>query len=559
MGLAIAWLLPNHSRPWTSFHSDACAAFVLLCVALAVIWHSRPGAKLGLLTGIGLLLAGVPMVQWLAGLMPSFGAAVLCSAYVLGFALAAQVGQTWARTDPNALFRFLAVALAIASVVSTLMAIFQWSGASTQQDGFAIWVVGSRAYRPGANLGQPNQLATLLLWGMIGCFMLMHMRIIGVGLGWFLLLLMAVGLGLTESRGGFIGAAIVMGITWAMRRRLNGSASGWMWVPMALTFVTVFFGNRSIASQWAHDAGPTVFGRSGNEARIDQWRMVWDAVLERPWLGYGWNSMVSAHMAVAERHSRVDVLLAQAHNQFLDLMVWMGIPLGALVSLLLLAWLLFVCTRRLEPLFRLLLLMLVVIALHAMVEYPLHYGYFLWPTGLAVGAISAHMPMFLAGWNLPHVRTGALAACLAGFATLGLVTLDYLRAEESLSELTFRYHGFVNAKPVAPKLMVLDQLSEFYFVFDYEVQPEPTSAQVERLARATRITHSVLFLSKYILTLELLGRCEEAQLWQRKLAHSTTIDWRDILSRQRRDLKRRHPQWLGGQGLTTNDSYCKPR
>ena len=43
--LALGWLLPNHYRPWVSFHSDAWIAAVLLLGAAAVILGPRVGAS----------------------------------------------------------------------------------------------------------------------------------------------------------------------------------------------------------------------------------------------------------------------------------------------------------------------------------------------------------------------------------------------------------------------------------------------------------------------------------------------------------------------------------
>ena len=73
VALGATWLLPNHTPPWATFHSEAWAALLMLLALLSVFlrtqgpvrWHAMPLAVLVLLP--------VPMLQHWFGQVPFIG------------------------------------------------------------------------------------------------------------------------------------------------------------------------------------------------------------------------------------------------------------------------------------------------------------------------------------------------------------------------------------------------------------------------------------------------------------------------------------------------------
>lgn len=65
-----------------------------------------------------------------------------------------------------------------------------------------------------------------------------------------------------------------------------------------------------------------------------------------------------------------------AHNVVLDLLIWNGIPIGALILLYLTGWLYWLNKGAKESVSIIAMLMVSAILIHALLEFPIHYAYF---------------------------------------------------------------------------------------------------------------------------------------------------------------------------------------
>ena len=127
-GLATSWLLPNHYPPWLAFHANACAAGALLLIALRGLVLTRGSVRL---TAGGLTLTVVATLPWLhygIGLLPLFSDAALISVCLLGAAFSYIVALHWTRSDPLTPVNYVLTAMAMAAVISTGLATYQWLG-----------------------------------------------------------------------------------------------------------------------------------------------------------------------------------------------------------------------------------------------------------------------------------------------------------------------------------------------------------------------------------------------------------------------------------------------
>ncbi|WP_369649322.1 MULTISPECIES: Wzy polymerase domain-containing protein [unclassified Variovorax] len=523
--LSLAWLLPNHSKPWTSFHSDAWAATILAVIGLVVIVRAQQVvACQGLVLVVALLLP-LPFAQYAFGLIPFAGQAWIASAYIVGFLLALVVGQQWQDWKPVWMGDILFLAIGIASIVSVAMQLQQWLDPGN--DGtLDIWVVGSDGSRPYANMAQANQLATLLLWGLVACGWGVWRRQLGriaalIASAWLL-----VGLALTQSRSAVLGLVVLVLASWWWGR-LWGAKS----VPRYVTGLAVFYVLTLLVLGPLRrfmmlEAPGSMVQRLGQEMRPELWRMLWHAAWQRPLTGYGWNQVVPAQATVAEQYLALHHPFFQSHNLFLDFILWAGFPLGALLVACVLAWIATAWRRVCMPQEALYLLLVLVVGVHAMLELPLHYGYFLLPTGLAMGALNANLKI----WPLARSSRFAkrwlwLGAWCLGATLLGLVVRDYFRVEEAYNTLQLEKAQFQNGRVAdPPEVLLLTDLREIQRFMKYEPVAGVSMAELQWAREVTLIWPSPRSFMTLAVLLGLNNQPVEASQWLVKMCRIVPRD-----------------------------------
>lgn len=428
-----AWLTPTHELPWAAFHAEMAMALAGLIGAGWVLWRSRYRVTtipaLALLT---LAAAVVPLLQAASGQMVFAGDAALSVLYLLGFALAVVFGQRAVEAVGlgRALESFAWLVL-VAALVSLWLALYQWQ----QLDYLGVFAADLVAgVRPYANFNQPNQLASLMVLGLIAVACLHDAGRLGHATALALLAALGFGCAMAQSRAGYLELAVVSVFLVArfrvFERRLRlphllvGIALVWAMAPLWQA-TSVWAGQPAERGAVAMlEAGP----------RLTHWSSMAQAILRQPWLGYGWNQTIAAQYAVANDHVATRELLGHAHNLVLDLLVWNGLPIGLLLLTGLGAWFWFALRAARSSSTVLLLAGVLALFAHAMVEYPLYYAYFLIPVGLLMGGISA-VCLPRAAVRVPVLAVPLLLALAA--LGLGLVARDYLGIEADLRSLRF--------------------------------------------------------------------------------------------------------------------------
>lgn len=513
--LSWAWLLPNHYQPWSTFHMDAWASIVFLVMACALSWGGRRRVvRLTRFGAIALVVAVVPWVQYAFGQVQFIGIAWVCSAYVLGFALAILIGQRWEEHAPGQLGDGLFAAVLIAAVLSVGLQLHQW----LELDLFDVWLMGNGSGRPYANVGQPNQLATLLLWGV-------------VALWWFCLrgqvrpfyavlgtLFLSWGLTLTASRTAWLAVFWLLVCIWSWSPLWPWAHARWVALLLALCFV-----GQALAAPLVTEflllsplENPTdIATRSSGEFRVQAWRMFFDAVSRAPWWGYGWNQGNMAQLVVAEDHPPLQILFQYSHNLFLDLVLWCGIPIGVALSLTLVGW----SWRRVRSVrtadSAMLLVMLLVVGNHAMLEFPLHHAYMLFPAGIVVGALESRLRATLLPVNslgLQWMLAVTCALVLAG------VVRDYSRIEAAYLALRFERANFKMSVPRgAPDILLLDQMRGPIALARLDLTPANAASHVDWIRRIAWVYPNAGTVHKLAASLAWTGRPDEAAAWLRRM------------------------------------------
>ena len=340
------------------------------------------------------------------------------------------------------------------------------------------WIAHSSvAGRAVGNLRQPNHLSSLMLWAAIALVGWLELQreaglavqqaaqraadglaaSSGVGRAFnglrahrLLWVLAALGMALfiwavvlTASRTGLVGVALLA--LWALAdRRLSRPARDLL-LATPLLYAAAWWG----MAWWAQASDHTFGGQqrlaegdvSGSRFRI--WADALQLIAQHPWTGVGWGNFNFAWSLTPfpQRHT---AFFDHTHNLPLQLAVELGLPLALVISALLL-WALWQAGRRAlaatgaaSAAGRCALMMVLLIGLHSLLEYPLWYAYFLLPTafawGLALGlpaAVARADPTAAPAEALapatprpPWLRAAAGVLCVAG-ALFAL--FDYLR------------------------------------------------------------------------------------------------------------------------------------
>lgn len=510
--LAIGWLLPNHSLPWLAFHTDAWVTLISSCTLLVLIVRIQNVIQWHRITLLAASLIGIPWIQAAVGIVPLTGVAWISTAYLLAFVLALLIGAHWERHNSNELADGLFLAVGIAAIVSVGLQLQQW----LELDGLELWNMGSGSARPHANLGQPNQLATLLIWGILAAAWAWLRGYIKPTVAILMVLYLLIGVALTASRTAWIAMLLLISATWWWQR-LWGNRM----VPRVVTGLGVFFVITNFELAWLRfilgfdiAAQPSVLSGMSGYQRLSAWTAFADAIWQQPWLGYGWNQTVLAQIAVATKHPPIGSTFTYAHNLFLDLVVWCGIPIGLFISVCLFRWfwLRFRAVQSAEN--AVLVLFLLVVANHAMLELPLYYAYFLLPTGMVMGMLNVR----LGARAVYSIRPWfARLLWLVATALLALIIRDYSRIEPSYQNLRFEQLRIKVAPVGPPDVLLLTQWRDYIEFARMQPKAGATSAELEHMRHVAGLFPGSLFLFNLASTLALNHQPEEARVWLEKM------------------------------------------
>lgn len=515
--LALAWLLPNHYFPWTSFHADAWAAAMLTIVAIAVIWRSPTRISWHYFPIAIAFLSLLPLIQFSAGILPFSGQAWLGTAYLLGLLITLLIGAHWEKSAPGNAADALFLAIGIAAIVSFGIQLHQWLGTSPDDGEIQIWIASFAPGRPSANLGQPNQLATLLIWSILGCGWGFIRKKINHVLTISITTTLLFGLALTQSRIALISMLLITMSVWFWRNLWPSRTAPWVVTGLFFIFLsfTFFLQNISNFLQLDVQIRSASLGGGSTQLRLKAYSLFLNAAWNQPWWGYGWYQVTTAQLAVAENNPSLSAFFSHSHNLFLDFLLWFGIPIGALVSFSGLAWFA-LCIRRVSTKEQAVLcLFLLAIGMHAMVEFPLHYGYFLYPAGMVVGILNHSQKNFVA---MTTNRLTVIAILLCTTILLFSIVRDYLRIDDSFRAFRLESARIGNLPPGAPPdVFILNDMQAFIKNARTPVEPNINDESLEQLRDLAHSFPSPGNLFNYAKALAYRHKPKDAEAWIQKI------------------------------------------
>ena len=456
--LSFAWLSPFHTYPWVTFSSELATFAAALTLFTLFLNRNIQIPKLQLYI---LPVAFIPLLQWSGGLVSDFSVALLSTAYLFGFWVMVAMGynlslQSSAREQ---LMKQVCWLLLIIASVTSLMAMVQWLGFESSVYG----IMQLKGNRPYANFGQPNNLATFLIVGLMGALFLYEKHKASL---WLLIpssLSILFAICLTQSRTSLL-VCIFICIYWVIKQyknkpRLNfiklfGWAATYFLIAGYLLPIIAQVMTTSVGEAVTHTASLAQRAGSGHE-RLGMWMQIIHAIGERPWFGYGWNQ-TSVAVVESIHFNTVQVWFNSAHNIVLDLLVWNGLPLGFLIIAYFAIWLFWLSKNAKDTISIVAILMVSAILMHAMLEFPQRYAYFLLPMGFLLGLIQAQTPN-LNGVSL-H-RNIIRCVWLVSLIVLLLIWRDYKLFQEN-SKLVFKQKPVSEEILGSSKILILTQFQQ---------------------------------------------------------------------------------------------------
>lgn len=487
--LSSCWLLPNKSDPWRGFHSDFLAAISISILAALVLIEGRSKLNIEGLQYLILLLLPIPFVHFYFGMVPFSGVAWISSAYIFAFFLALLMGGEWGRRNFVQLGDCIFSAVLIAAIISVGLQMQQWLGTG-QDAALDVWIFSQASGRPSANMGQPNHLATLLLWAIIAAWWWRWRGFIGPCVLVAVTFFLSFGLILTRSRSGILGYGVLivlLGVwpslqkTWSSKREARAYA-----LKMLFAICFSFSMIKVVTDCLALSTMPSLSDRMLSDSRPIVWRMLLRALGESPWFGFGWGATFSAQLIEAEKYPELNVAFFYSHNLFLDIFLWIGLPLGVAIVLLLIKWLLKMLRNAESPFQAMGISMALVIGIHAMVEYPLYYAYFLLPLGIVMGAVnSMTLKNEAVSYAIKIERKFVVVALAIGVGWLFFIAKDYLRVEEMNLSLQLEDSGI--RKIGSSELPDVRMLNQFRELYDFRKFKPREGMSPENIRRAEEI------------------------------------------------------------------------
>ena len=528
----LSWLLGDHFAPWLTFGSEIAtffSIFFLLCLQfnrnLKVPFQLIPLFIISL----------IPLLQFIFGQIFFFSTALLSFLYLISFVFTVIYTFNLCITDFNRqkVMLFASSAFIVAGLMTACMAIIQW----LDFESFFPFVLELTAGRPFANFAQPNNMATALFLALLGCLYLFEKQKLPSLIVMMIALIILFAMVLSQSRTVWLGIIFCV-VYWLIRNhKIVFRFNRFYAIGFTVIFV-VFVLSLPLLSQVVGTSASTVMERATTGyLRLPMWTHTLISIQDNPWLGYGWNQSSFSYLDALPKHDTPERYLS-SHNIILDMLVWNGIILGSLIVGYAIYWYarFYKLANSIESIIA--LMMITVVLIHAMLEFPLYYAFFLLPVAVLCGIIQSEEE-YGQYFKLSKAINNSIALIWLSFVLL--VWRDYNASiTESFEAKLYEMMRLFKEKPqfdkVTPyhaqnKIFLLDQLkydAEWIALNPFTKLEED---QIEIYRNLTLLTPSKYYLYKYAQLAAYNGKQEDAEycLFLIKRIYKSDINPDDLL------------------------------
>ncbi len=398
LGLSVifGFLTPLREPPSGDFHGEWAALLFFVCSAgfLVPVLPHRFAFDPSLLL-VPLVLAALLALHVALGRHEYWQYPLFWLGYLALAVLAILVGQGIRAAGLTAdVIQRLAWALVIAGVLNCCIQVIQ---VLRLESTFAPLVVRmvEQACRPYGNVGQPNQASTLAWLGLASALYLTGIGRLSSRWAMPIITVLLIGSALSASRMAwlFLGVAVAAVVFLPAWPAKNSRERRLIALMLACGFAVASYG----AGLALAGIGPACTSglerladrqEGGMLVRLELWRQAIDVWRNSPWIGVGAFNFLPTVYAIEslDVHRPLDTY---AHNVVLQLLAEFGIVGAGVLGTAVLIWMrrLYVRRRELHAADTVVLLWLGIIGVHAMLEFPLSYTYFLLIFCLSLGML----------------------------------------------------------------------------------------------------------------------------------------------------------------------------
>lgn len=468
--LMASWILPNKAYPWLPAWNEGLAFVSAFLIWLSAVMYSRRDDRNYLLVSWPLVIFCVltavsAFVQYAMGLLLFYGDAVVLTLYLGMFLLAAQAAALMvASKQRDAWLRGLMTTISLGGILSAGIALTQW----THTWSLVVFMLEDLAgERPGANLGQINHLNTLCF--IACCAILFLWRKKQIGLFAFLMasIFLTLGMALSQSRTGLLQMSFVFMACLVDKKNYKFNFA---FLSMLLAYAIWYFSVPEIGRTLQLTAESHFRGAPTSDVRLTMWRSLYEASLLRPWFGYGWLQTGWAQQTVAESFPIYRSYMSYGHNMALDFLIWTGFPIAIALMFLLCLWLFWNIRNNSSDEKLFILCAIVGMFIHAMLEYPLSYAYFLIPLGLMMGLIDGMQSQFgVLRFNI-KIQSIFFISLVAIFARVAIEYIDAVEVDTTVRMKDAQIGTNRHARIDLPDFLLLSQLDAMYRVRSLNIE-----------------------------------------------------------------------------------------
>jgi O-antigen ligase len=471
------------------------------------------------------------------GMLPFSGLAVVSSGYLLLVALCVCMGfQLQHSYKPRALAilfggLLLSAILSVGVIFYQHLHLYDFSGTAID-----VYIVHSGTLRPSANIAQPNQAATLLVWGLLaGAWLHQNKQMSTISL-LFLGVFLSSGIVLTNSRIGLLELVAIAFLVWMHRDRFPNKH-----LPHVLVGVAFFALASTVllpainAALYLAEPTRTVQELFTENIRQKAYKMFLGALIQQPWLGFGLTNLYIPQFLMAGHTASFHGYFIQSHNIFLDFLLWFGVPLGSALIFITLRWFWKTWRQLQSHDDELMFLCVVALMMHAMVELPHQYLFFILPAAVFVGLLTKGTGMAVGKSVLMLVYF----AVVLGFC---IVCLDYFKTEASFRNLRIENAKLdIKVDTTVPDLVLLNQMKGLLAMTKQQAVAGMTPSQLKQMERVVNSHSAPYLIYAYINALVLNDRPEEAKVWMKRYEMVAPVDLIDNAKKLWRINQQRQP------------------
>jgi O-antigen ligase len=506
----LSWLSYDHYRPWINFHSETLAFAGISLFTIGLLVRGTPIKAQKLCAVFFTVCIVFVWLQYAFGLVAFAGDPIVSTIYMVGLFCAISIGITLADStgiDSERLLIAFMHAVWLSALVSGFIGLLQWFNVQVPWGMYVMQTdMGDRA---SGNMGQPNQLATLLLMGLAALSYLFSKKQLGKAPFVAGVLILTLALVFAQSRSAMLSAAfMVLFVCWKRNSVVPTLRARWALVWFA-SFLLATFLLPAVSNFLLMDGVRTMGFDGSSTVRITMWKQILYAISQSPWVGYGWNHTPTAHSAGAIAYPGI-FTFTYSHNIVLDVLAWCGLPFGLFIVGVSLFWFVSRAVGATAPSAIYALAALIPILTHSMFEYPFAYSYFLLSVGVFIGVVEGS----LTNLNILVIRRSALAMLMMLWVPLGsYLVYEYLLVEEDFRVVRFENMN-IGSTPIdyqAPKIVLLSQLGNMLQVARMRPAPGMKADDIEKLRRVSKRFSYGALSKRYILALALNGQTELAR------------------------------------------------